>query len=172
MLETERLILRPLEPTDLPRFIEMRQDEEVMKYLGGWTINNLEALTKRFDFYLDCHRKFGFGMCAMIWKETGEFFGWSGLQPLVDTDEIEIGYGMVKEFWGKGIGYECGRAWLDHGFKTLGLERIVAVADPANTGSWRIMEKLGMRFEKLEPHYNMTCRYYGISKDEYLNQSK
>ena len=91
-------------------------------------------------------------MCAMIWKETGEMFGWSGIQPLDKTDEIEVGYGMIKEFWGKGIGFECAQAWLDFGFKEKYLERIVAVASPENTGSWRIMEKCGMKREKIEFH--------------------
>ena len=50
-----------------------------------------------------------------------------------------------------------------------GLERIVAVADPDNTGSWRIMEKCGMKYEKTEPHYGMPCVFYAISRDEFLS---
>ncbi len=167
MLETERLLLRKFTPEDLDALVELRSDDEVIKYLGGRTLQNPEAIEKRLRFYLDCYAKFGFGMCALIWKETGEMFGWSGLQPLDGTTEIEVGYGMIKKFWGMGIGYECARAWLDYGFNTAGLERIVAVAAPENTGSWRIMEKCGMRFEKTEKHYGMECVFYAISKNEY-----
>lgn len=167
MLETERLIIRKFTPGDLDRLIETRSDEEVIKYLGGRTLQNPEAIEKRLEFYINCYETFGFGMSAMIWKKTGEMFGWSGLQPLDGTSEIEVGYGMIKEFWGKGIGYECAMAWLKYGFETAGLERIVAVASPENTGSWRIMEKCGMKYEKTETHYGMECVFYRISKAEF-----
>jgi ribosomal-protein-alanine N-acetyltransferase len=167
MLETERLIIRKFTLDDLNKLIELRSDDEVIKYLGGRALQNPEAIAKRMRFYLDCYEKFGFGMCAMIWKDTGEMFGWSGIQPLDGTSEIEVGYGMTKEFWGKGIGYECASAWLAYGFETANLERIVAVASPENTGSWRIMEKCGMRYEKTETHYGMECVFYAISKAEY-----
>ncbi len=106
-------------------------------------------------------------MCALIWKATVEMIGASGLQPLEDTGETEVGYGMIKEFWGRGIGYECASAWLRYGFETAGLEKIVAVAYPENAASRRIMEKCGMRYEKTETHYGSKCVFYAISKSEF-----
>lgn len=94
--------------------------------------------------------------------------GTSGLQPLEDTGEFEVGYNLSEKYWRQGFGYECAMAWLKYGFETAGLERIVAVADPANTGSWRIMEKCGMKYEKTEKHYGMDCVYYAISRSEFL----
>lgn len=134
MLETERLLLRKFTPEDLDKLIETRSDDEVIKYLGGRTLQNPEAIEKRLQFYIDCYEKFGFGMCAMIWKKSGEMIGWSGLQPLEETGETEVGYGMIKEFWGNGIGFECASAWLKYGFETADLERIVAVAQPRKYG--------------------------------------
>lgn len=168
MIETERLLHRKITPDDLAALIEMRSDSEVNKYLGGTRLQNPEAIEKRMQFYMDCYEKNGYGMCIIIWKETGEEIGWSGLQPLEETGEIEVGYGMVKNFWGKGIGFETAMGWLKFGFEDAGLERIVAVAEPENTGSWRIMEKCGMKRERTELHYGMECVYYGISKDEFL----
>lgn len=153
---------------DLPKLIEIRSDPDVYKYLGGTRLQNPQALEKRMRFYIGCYEKYGFGACAMIWKETGDLFGWSGLMPLEDTGEIEVGYGMAKEFWGKGIGYECARAWLEYGFEKAGLKRIVAVSEPENTGSWRIMEKLGMRYEKTEKHYGIDCVFYAILKEDFV----
>lgn len=167
MLETERLIIRKFTTDDLPKLIELRSDEDVIKYLGGTKLQNPEAIAKRLQFYLDCYEKYGFGMCAMIWKETGEMIGWSGLQPLEETGETEVGYGMAKDFWRKGIGYECAKAWLEYGFSETDLERIVAVASPENTGSWRVMEKCGMRYEKNETHYGLECVFYSITKEEF-----
>jgi ribosomal-protein-alanine N-acetyltransferase len=171
ILETERLLHRRVEPADLARLIEMRKDPEVNRYLGGTRLQNPEAIAKRLEFYLDCHEKHGYGMSLLIWKATGEEIGWSGLQPLEETGETEVGYGMVREFWGRGIGYETAMGWLDYGFNKLGLERIVAIALPENTGSWRIMEKCGMRYEKTEIHYGERCLFYAISRDEFLRRT-
>ena len=168
MLETNRLLIRKFTLDDLDELIELRSDPLVNKYLGGTRLQNAEAITKRMQFYIDCYEKHGFGACAMIWKPTGEMFGWSGLQPLEETGEIEVGYGMAQKFWGMGIGCECARAWLKYGFEKAGLKRIVAVASPENTGSWRIMEKCGMRYEKTETHYGETCVLYAVERDDFL----
>ncbi len=166
-IETERLLIRPYVPDDLEELIEMRSDPAVYRYLGGLERQNPAEIIKRFGFYLECYEKLGFGMSAMIWKETGENIGGSGLQPLEDTGEIEVGYSLKKNFWRRGIGYECAYAWLKYGFEKAGLERIVAVADKENIGSWRIMEKCGMTFEKMQTAYNMECKFYAISKKEW-----
>lgn len=172
MFETERLLIRKFTPEDLEKLIELRSDLEVIKYLGGTRLQNREAITKRLQFYIDCYARYGYGMCALIWKETGEMFGWCGLQPLEETGETEVGYGMIREFWGRGIGFECARAWLAYGFEKANLERIVAVAVPENTGSWRIMEKCGMKYEKTEEHYGEECVFYAVSKDEFLKHQR
>jgi len=168
MVESERLIFREFTLDDLPMLIEQRSDPDVNKYLGGTKLQNPEALAKRIRFYMSCYESHGFGMCAMIWKPTGEMIGSAGLQPLDGTDDIEVGYSLVKEFWGKGIGTEAARAWLEHGFRDHGLDRIVAIAVPENIASRRIMEKLGMHYEKTEFHYDAECAFYAVSKDEFL----
>jgi len=173
MIETERLIIRRFTFDDLDCLIDLRSDEEVIRYIGKRRMQNPEAIEKRLKFYIDCYAKYGYGMCAMLWKETGEMIGWSGLQPLEETGETEVGYGMIKRFWGKGIGFECAQAWLEYGFKHASAKRIVAVAAPENKGSWRIMEKCGMKYEKTDLHYGMQCVFYGISKEDFFqNQSK
>ena len=167
ILESERIIYRKLTPDDLPWLIEMRAPEAVNRYLGGIEMQNAGSLAVRLKFYIDCYEQ-GLGMCAMQHRETGELMGTSGLQPLEDTGEIEVGYNFSEKFWRQGYGYESAMAWLGYGFEKCGLDRIVAVAYPENKGSWRIMEKCGMRYEKTEPHYGMDCVFYGISRNEFL----
>ncbi|MBA2620888.1 MAG: GNAT family N-acetyltransferase [Acidobacteria bacterium] len=170
MLETERLSIRKFTPDDLGALVEMRSSDEVIKYLGGKRLQNPAALKKRLRFYIDCYEKYGYGMCAMQWKATGEMCGWSGLQPLEDTGATEIGYGLTEKYWRKGLGFECAGAWLEYGFNVVNLEKIVAVAQPENTASWHIMEKLGMTYTKTERHYDLECVFYAVTRDEFFKQ--
>lgn len=171
MIDTNRLFYRKFTPDDLSWLIEMRSAEPVNRYLGGTKMQNPEALTKRLQFYIDCHDKFGFGNCVMGLKETGELIGSSGLQPLEDTGEIEVGYNLSEKYWRQGYGFECAYGWLKYGFEHCGLERIVAVSYPENTGSWKIMEKCGMKYEKTEPHYGTECVLYAISREDFFKPS-
>ncbi|MEZ5307211.1 MAG: GNAT family N-acetyltransferase [Pyrinomonadaceae bacterium] len=167
-METERLFHRRFTDDDLERLVEMRSTMDTARYLGGEIAMTRDWISDRLKYYMSVYPT-GIGMNAMFWKETNEMIGWSGIQPLGKTGEIEVGYGMIKEYWQRGIGYETAKGWLDFGFREKGLERIVAVAHPDNTGSWRIMEKLGMKFEKRDFHYDMEVVFYGISRDEFLN---
>ena len=164
---SERLSYRPIKLDDLDWLVEMRTAEPVARYLGGSRLQNREALSERMKFYIECRDKYGIGMSIMSLKATGEQIGTSGLQPLEDTGEIEVGYNMSERFWGRGYGTECALHWLSYGFDNLGLTRIVAIAHPDNVGSWRIMEKCGMTFEKREQHYGVECVCYAISIDEF-----
>lgn len=172
MLETERLLMQKLTVDDLDEMVQMRSDIEVARYIGGERARTREFNEQRLRFYISCYDKFGFGMCKMIYKPDNKTIGWSGLQPLQDTGEVEVGYGLIKEYWGRGIGTECARAWLEYGFNQVGLDRIVAVAIPENKSSWRIMEKLGMKYEKTETHYSFECVFYAITREEFLQRNQ
>ncbi len=160
--------MRKFTADDLPWLIELRTPEAVNRYLGGVAIQNPEALAVRLKFYMDCYDKFGFGMCVMSITETGEPIGSSGLQPLEDSGEIEVGYNLSEKHWRKGYGYESAMGWLKFGFEKCGLDQIVAVADPGNTGSWTIMEKCGMTYQRTEEHYGMDCVKYAVTREEFL----
>ena len=170
-METERLIHKPFRIGDLDDLLKMRSDPDVVKYLGGEIARTRDWNQTRLEFYISCYAQ-GIGQHKMHWKESGQAIGWSGLQPLEGGDEIEVSYGMIKDFWRMGIGYETAFAWMKIGFEERGLKRIVAVADKDNTGSWRIMEKLGMSYEKNEPHYGMECVVYEMSREEWGNGPK
>jgi [ribosomal protein S5]-alanine N-acetyltransferase len=172
MLETERLSFRPFVPDDLPLLIEQRSDPDVYRYLGGTRRQNPEKLAERLEFSIECHKKLGFGMSAAILKETSEIIGSAGLQPFGEGGEIEVGYTLIKQFWGMGLGTEAARGWLEYGFNVAGLERIVAVAVLENRASRRIMEKLGMRFEKEMTYFEEKCALYAISREEFLKDNR
>ena len=93
-------------------------------------------------------------------KEGGGLIGFCGLQPLPESGEIEIGWWLARAWWGRGLATEAARAALRDGFERAGLQRIVAIAQPANTASIRIMRKLGMRFERMTESRGIPVAMY------------
>jgi RimJ/RimL family protein N-acetyltransferase len=167
MIETERLLIRPFTIDDLSELRRMRLDEDVSRYLGTPEMRTPEFVERRLRFYIACQEKHGFSMSKAVRKTDGVMVGWGGLQPLEETGEIEVGYGFDKPFWGQGYATELASAWLRYGFERVRLKRIVAVAVPENTASTRVMEKLGMKYEKRALHYGTECVFYAISREEF-----
>lgn len=83
------------------------------------------------------------------------------------TPEIEVGYVLDCPFWGGGLATEVARASLQFEFDTLGLERIVAIARPENHASQRVMQKLGMTYEKDAFYYNCAVVYWAIAREHF-----
>jgi ribosomal-protein-alanine N-acetyltransferase len=170
MIETARLLLQPFDEGDLPTLVKLRSDPEVARFIGGAEYTRPEKIAKRFQYYLEHQAQYGFSVSRVVLRETGEIIGWGGLIHLDNTEQIEVGYGFDKLFWGRGYATEVAGAWLRYGFAALGLERIVAVAVPENRASRHVMEKLGMRYEKETRHYEFDCVLYAMTKDEFLRR--
>ena len=164
MIETERLVLRRFVPEELDELVRLRADPEVMRYIGE---QSREKVEQRLQYYISHYEPHGFGMWAVVHKDEGKMIGWCGLVFLDGTPEVEVGYGVAREYWGQGLMTEAARASLRYGFEKVGLERIVAVAMPENLASRRIMEKLGMRYEKKVFHYGHDLVYYAVGRDEF-----
>ncbi|HEX8456978.1 MAG TPA: GNAT family N-acetyltransferase [Pyrinomonadaceae bacterium] len=180
LIETERLRLRPFTLADLPVLRTMRAKEEVARYLGTSALQTPEFVASRLGVYLECYERYGFAVAGVEERSaSGKLIGWGGLMPLelgwngkeAPADPraavIEVGYGFDTPHWGKGYATEVAAAWLRYGFEYAGLPRIVAVASPENKGSWRVMEKLGMRYEGTEEHYGSVCVVYAITRAEF-----
>jgi ribosomal-protein-alanine N-acetyltransferase len=86
---------------------------------------------------------------------------------LDNTPEIEVGYLFAADCWGKAYATEAARAALDYGFTELDLDRIVAITRPENLASQRVLEKIGMRFERNARYYDMEVRYFSIPRARY-----
>lgn len=146
IIETERLLLRPWEERDRAPFATLNADPVVMEFLAK-TLTRAES-----DAYIDRAKAHfaanGFGLFAVELKETGAFVGLVGITQVPFeshfTPAVEIGWRMLKEYWGCGFAPEAAKASLQFGFNTLGLEEIVAFTIPVNVRSQRVMEKIGM----------------------------
>jgi ribosomal-protein-alanine N-acetyltransferase len=147
-IETERFVIRPWEPAEEPAFRAMVGDPEMMRYISSgqpWNEERIEEFFTRQRRHLATR---GFCLGAVVEKTTGRIVGLSGLQPLRVGDDVEAGWWVAKELWGQGVGTEVGRACLRYAWDVLDLPRMVAVAFRENGPSIRIMEKIGMSFER------------------------
>lgn len=165
MLETERLILRPLDETDFEAVFKMRGDAEVMRFIREpqnreESINWINLVSSRW-----ATERIGF--CAMIEKSSNEFVGWCGIWKLKETGELEVGYAVAKNAWGKNFAAEAAAAFLNYAFENLETEKIVAVARPENAPSRRVMEKLGMSYDYTGEFYGRDLVHYSITRQKF-----
>jgi ribosomal-protein-alanine N-acetyltransferase len=148
MLETERLLFRTWQPEDWLAFRPIATDPEVMQYIETGKPWSDERIKQFVDRQISVLGEYGFCLWQLIHKQDRRLIGFCGMQPLGDTGEIEIGWWLAKDYWKRGLATEAGRAVLDYAFATRHLPRVVAIVQPPNLASRRVMEKLGMHFEK------------------------
>lgn len=170
ILETERLILREINPDDRKELFALHSDPEVQQYTGEAVVKSIEEIDRAIAGRLKNYIEDGFGRLAVIRKGTDEFLGWAGLTYLPEFGEVDLGYRFKKEFWGKGFATEASEAILAYGFTELNLDEIVAISFPENIASIRVMEKVGMTYYKHAP-YELGSEdgvWYKIKKQDFL----
>jgi RimJ/RimL family protein N-acetyltransferase len=145
VLTTPRLLSRSFRRDDLPHYAALNADLEVVRYLGGVPLSREES-DQLAVWAQERHAREGTGLLAIECREGGAFLGMCGLHCLADwyPDDIEVGWRLAREHWGHGYVTEAAAAWLEHGFTTLGLPRIISVTDPPNLRSLAVMHRLGM----------------------------
>ena len=162
--ETDRILMRPLTIDDAEGLNNVNRTPDVMKYIGP-----VEDSVERTRQYLlkgplADYEKHGFGRHACIDKNTGQLIGFCGLKYVADFDDVDIGYRFLPEYWGKGLATETSELLMDYGKQQLGLKRIVGTALPGNKGSIRVLEKLGLTYEKDVHYLGDTCVFYAWNK--------
>jgi RimJ/RimL family protein N-acetyltransferase len=143
MIETPRLRLRRLLPSDAPDLVALDSDPAVMRYVGSPAgTRTPEETADRVGQRIGADH----GLCG-FWlvegKDDGAFHGLGLLLPMPEGDEIEVGYRLARRSWGRGIATEVAAALIDHAFRHLALPRLVAVVYPDNRASRRVLDKLG-----------------------------
>lgn len=161
-IETARLRLRAFKPGDLDELFLVFGDAQVMRHLSGGKTRSREETEAGLLRTIEGWQRRGFGLWAVTVKESEEMIGYCGLILLDGTTEIEVAYGLARAHWGKGYATEAALAALRFGFEQLKLERIVAVVNPENAPSRRVLEKLGMTYVKMAHHYDADLMYYEL----------
>ena len=168
MIETERLLLRPYTLSDFDSLYEIMSDPETMQHYPA--PYDEEKTRNWITWNLDNYEKYGFGLWAVVLKETGEFIGDCGITLQNIDGEIlpEIGYHIHKKYWRRGFAKEAARAVRDWGFRNTQYDIFYSYMKYTNIGSWSTALANGMKKVKEYPDPKNTISYaYAITREEW-----
>lgn len=162
-LETARLSLRRLTTGDAPFVVALYNEPSFLENIGDRGVRNVDD-AQRFlrDGPLAMYARHGFGLWHVARRADGVGIGLCGLLKRDTLPDVDIGYAFFPAFWGQGYALEAVSATLGHAARAFGLRRVVAVVSRGNTGSIRVLEKAGMRFERMhamESNEPEVCLY-------------
>jgi [ribosomal protein S5]-alanine N-acetyltransferase len=157
-ITTDRLVLRGFEPADAPAILAVYGDPEVMRHVGEGHAVDLAGAETMLAEYIEHQRRHGYSFWAVVERASGALIGDAGLYSA--DAEVELGYTLGRAWWGRGYATEAAQACLDAAFGELGLRSVIAVADPANPASARVLEKLGFAEEPPRIAYGRMHRTF------------
>ena len=170
ILETERLIMREILPSDAEGMFQLDNNANVHKYLGNNPVKTIDESNSYIENIRNQYVQNGIGRFAVLLKETNEFIGWSGIKFITEPENnyvnfYDLGYRLMEDHWGKGYGYESAKAWLDYGFGKMNIKTMYASAHVDNAGSNKILQKIGMI--KTEQYYyeDLLCNWYELENE-------
>jgi RimJ/RimL family protein N-acetyltransferase len=163
---TPRLSYRAVGRGDVEALHAVWSDPEVMRYLPSEPDGSIEVTVERIDRHRRRYEQTGYGLCAVVERESGDVIGVCGLFPVewVGPD-VEVAYHFARRVWGRGYATEAAGAWVELALGRLGLPRVVALAYPANRASTRVMEKVGMVDPQQVERYGETLVQYSLDRD-------
>jgi RimJ/RimL family protein N-acetyltransferase len=165
VLETDRQILRHLTTDDAAFILALVNDPSWLQFIGDNGVRTLEdACNYIVRGSMAMYARVGFGLYGTALKEEGTPIGICGLIKRDSLEDVDIGFAFLPQFWSQGYAYEAASAVIAYG-KVLGLQRIVAITSPDNQRSARLLEKLGLHFERLItlPNDTQALRLFATS---------
>lgn len=146
-IETDRLILRKVQASEIDNVFEFLSDEQMIKYTPLFTpAKSIDDAVKFTQNILDCYEKGEPTYFGIIYKENNKLVGLIHVE-IESCFRASISYLVNPKYWSKGIATEATKAIINFGFNTMGLQRIEATCDPRNIASSRVLEKCGMSYE-------------------------
>ena len=171
-LSSPRLRFEPIDDQHLAGLFELNADPEVMRYITGKpdTLEDARAMISR------CKQRWaewGYSWWAIYELASGTLIGAGAIQHLGHdaVNPLEIGWRFRKDKWHQGFASEAARCMAGFAFEALKAPRLLAVCNPENSASARVMQRLGMGYRGQEIWYQMDCAVYEISADEWQAQS-
>jgi ribosomal-protein-alanine N-acetyltransferase len=149
-LETRRLSLRRLEFSDAEFLVGLLNQPSFLANIGDRGVRNIEDAHRYLrEGPMAMYERFGFGLWHVSRRADGAAMGMCGLLRRDFLPDVDIGYALLPEYWRQGFAFEAAHATLTHAARRFGLQRVIAVVSEGNEGSIRVIEKLGMKFERM-----------------------
>nr|WP_225990613.1 GNAT family N-acetyltransferase [Bacillus luti] len=166
MFHTDRLQFRKYTMDDLQFYASLWGNEKVMRYIGNGALKTYMQCKKSLEEWVIPSYKSGLGLFVLIEKETGIRIGHAGLvkQNIDGKEEIEIGYWLLPQYWGKGYAKEAAAAFRDYGFQALRINRLISLINPNHPASIFVARKTGLSYEKTTSFHGMDVLVYSIKR--------
>ncbi len=149
-VETDRLALRRLAVVDAPFILELLNDPDWLRFIGDKGVRTLEdARQYILTGPVESYARHGFGLFLTALKPGGTPIGLCGLTKREALEDVDVGYAFLPQFRGNGYACEAAGSVLRFAKEEVGLSRIVAITNPENERSIRVLEKLGLAFERM-----------------------
>lgn len=149
-LETARLTLRSLDFDDAPFLVGLLNQPSFLANIGDRGVRNIEDAHRYLrEGPMAMYESFGFGLWHVARRQDGVPMGMCGLLKRDILPDVDLGYAFLPEFWGQGFAFEAAEATVRHAAKKFALRRVIGVVSEGNQGSIRVLEKLGMSFERM-----------------------
>lgn len=150
VLETSRLCLFELTLEDAGFILELLNEPDFVRFIGDRGVRTLDdARSYLQKGALASYERFGFGLWLVQLQSSKESLGICGLVKRDSLQDIDIGYAFLERFWRNGYASEAVLAVKNYALHSLGIKRLVAITDQDNIGSMRVLEKIGMKYERL-----------------------
>jgi len=151
-LETARLTLRRFQFDDAPSVVELLNQPSFLQNIGDRGVRDVESAQRYLrEGPMAMYDRYGFGLWRVSRRSDDAFVGMCGLLKRDILPDVDVGYAFLPEHWGQGYAFEAANATVRLGARKFGLKRIIGVVSDHNAGSIRVLEKIGMRFERMYP---------------------
>ena len=150
VLQTERLSLRKMSPDDAEFIVELLNDSAFLRFIGDKGVRTIEdARQYILTGPMDSYERHGFGLWLVELKGSRTPIGICGLLKRDTLPDVDIGFAFLPQYRSRGYAFESAAAVMNYGRGVLGLRRVVAITNEDNAGSIRVLEKIGMSFDRM-----------------------
>jgi len=150
ILETDRLALRWLAIEDAEFIFDLLNQPSFLQFIGDKGVRTIDdARNYILTGPIASYERFGFGLYLTELKPTQAPIGICGLLKRETLDDVDVGFAFLPQYWRQGYAFESASAVMAYGKDVLGLDRIVAITSPDNEASIKVLNKLGLEFERM-----------------------
>ncbi len=167
IIDIDGFRLRPFTIEDAQDMFYVDSDPRVQRFTGDEIRTSVNRCRETIEKnVLGDYDRNGYGRFAVEDLSRGRVIGFAGLKYLPFKDQTDIGYRFAPEYWGKGLATKLSIASRDFAFNELNLEEIIGIADPRNLASCRVLEKIGLTFDRFDEYDGdgMSHRWYSMKR--------